>query len=1270
VKELVFLPPNGGAGYPLGTGAIFAAPPSQRWADFSDNYYNLVNRAAALRMETASDGTVTVESTDGSFSQQYQILLNIGTDTYRICNRANERCLEVANGSLSSGAEIRETDYLALPYQQWRRVVVGSYSKFVNVYSGLYLTANGTGTIAGGGVVQLSDNASNAQQWSIPYVTHFPKKGSSRSEVSGDFVEKYNASHWYGWGLYPEVGGVSTSNDPTHFIPMWWNNRQDRTADMLLRRAEWAVSDVPKYLMGFNEPNHSDQANMSVQTALNEWSRAEQVNLPLIGPQHDYAWGSWYTSFFDQADAMGARIDEGGGHIYPTSSSVNYDSFNSGVTDGYNAQNGRLQWVTEWNWVNWGGAATWTDDQLYSVVAETLWRYENNPWVKRHEFFAFSAYWANGAPGALQKDGNILPLGRLYSAWDGDLTTRENTWYNLHNRGYNSQLQNNAGAPGLTSINTVDSSINWYLAPAGGGKYFIVSYQGLRLSSDGTNVSLSLAGTTGTAVEWILTPVATAPAHYGWYYLEHPASGKRLDSANGSTFAMTTDTDNSPRWRFIKAYHPASVATQWLADQSGLWSEGAKWLGGSSPPGGLGATADFSTLNIASDRTITLDASRSVGALKFGDTSGSQKWTLSSSGGSVLTLDAQGNTPAIVVNQNTATISASIAGANGFIKSGSGTLLLSGANSYRGETEVVGGVIAVTNNTALGGGPLSFTINTGGVGKLQVSNDISLANPINVNGSASGSPTTGVIESTGNNTLKGNITWNTTGGVNTSFVSQSGTLSLNGDFATAGSVTGTRILNLGGAGDLIFNGDISDGVATLSLVKGGNGKLTLSGINSHSGSTTVTAGILAVTSEAALGSGSLSFTDTSAGLGKLQVSNNITISNSININGSASGSTTSGVIESTGNNTLNGAISWNTTGGANASIVSQSGLLTLSGNITPSGSVIGSRALNLGGAGNILVNGSIINGTATLSLIKGGTGLLTLAGVQNFTGPTTVSSGTLLINGSTAGSATTVANGASLGGGGTAGAVNIQAGGSINPGSSGVGTLSIGDTILSGTLAIDVASAASSDRLNVSGNVTLGGTLAISAPAGLPAGTVFTIINKTSAGSVSGTFAGNPQDSLFIASGNTWIVSYTGGDGNDVTLTVATAQQQWQWDHFGADWNNPAVAGELVDLDGDGAGNLLERAFGGDPNVFESGLLPAVDPSAPLLSIVYRKSKAATDLTVTVQESADLAGTSWAPATGTSTLISDNGTVEIIRFTSPAAGATKKFIRTSVTTGE
>jgi hypothetical protein len=54
----------------------------------------------------------------------------------------------------------------------------------------------------------------------------------------------------------------------------------------------------------------------------------------------------------------------------------------------------------------------------------------------------------------------------------------------------------------------------------------------------------------------------------------------------------------------------------------------------------------------------------------------------------------------------------------------------------------------------------------------------------------------------------------------------------------------------------------------------------------------------------------------------------------------------------------------------------------------------------------------------------------------------------------------------------------------------------------------------------------------------LPIGTVFTVIDSTSAIPISGTFSNLPDNSSFTAGNNTFQVSYEGGDGNDLTVTV------------------------------------------------------------------------------------------------------------------------------------
>src|SRR6185312_3087137 len=126
----------------------------------------------------------------------------------------------------------------------------------------------------------------------------------------------------------------------------------------------------------------------------------------------------------------------------------------------------------------------------------------------------------------------------------------------------------------------------------------------------------------------------------------------------------------------------------WSANVDGLWSDTNRWTGGTIA-NGASFTADFSTLNITSDRTVTLDNSRSIGTLKFGDLSGTQNWTVTSGIGNILTLDSGSSAaPSIVVNQNTAALATTLAGANGFAKTGIGTLVLAGPSSISGSVTI------------------------------------------------------------------------------------------------------------------------------------------------------------------------------------------------------------------------------------------------------------------------------------------------------------------------------------------------------------------------------------------------------------------------------------------------------------------------------------------------------------------------------------------------------------------------------------------------------
>ncbi len=215
------------------------------------------------------------------------------------------------------------------------------------------------------------------------------------------------------------------------------------------------------------------------------------------------------------------------------------------------------------------------------------------------------------------------------------------------------------------------------------------------------------------------------------------------------------------------------------------------------------------------------------------------------------------------------------------------------------------------------------------------------------------------------------------------------------------------------------------------VTKLGAGTLTLSGANTYTGPTTVQGGTLVVGGASALGTGRVNMTG-----GTLNLSGHNATLNSI-----ASTVTTS-VIQNASATPVT-----LTTGGDNTSTTYAS----------------------------VLADGT---GGGSLSVVKTGSGALTLSGTNTYTGTTAINGGVLNVNGSLASPSVSVAGSAGIGGSGTLnGSVTVNNGGVINAGYQGLGALSIANLTL-GATAGDLATVnltAGATEINVGGTLTLNG---------------------------------------------------------------------------------------------------------------------------------------------------------------------------------------------------
>ena len=328
---------------------------------------------------------------------------------------------------------------------------------------------------------------------------------------------------------------------------------------------------------------------------------------------------------------------------------------------------------------------------------------------------------------------------------------------------------------------------------------------------------------------------------------------------------------------------------------------------------------------------------------------------------------------------------------------GTGTMTLSGANTFTGDTTLLGGgtlTLNVNHDSALGTG--TFLIRANGAAPT-IDNTSGATRTIS---NAQVWDSNFTFTGTNNLTMTGPVTING----NRAVTVTDGTLEVDGNIGQSGGRTMTKA----GAGTLVFNG-----------------------ANSYTGTTTIQAGTVSINSiknfplvANAGGEPSSLGAPVNTANGTIGIG---TSTNAATLRYTGTGDTTNRVINQ-GGSTVGATLDQSGTG-----------LLTFTGNVTASGG--GSKTLTLQGstAGRGEIAGIISNnsGANLTSLTKAGTGTWTLSGTNTYTGVTNVDNGTLLVNGnnSAATGNVTVAAIATLGGYGTIGGItNIL--GTHSPGAS------------------------------------------------------------------------------------------------------------------------------------------------------------------------------------------------------------------------------------------
>ncbi len=458
----------------------------------------------------------------------------------------------------------------------------------------------------------------------------------------------------------------------------------------------------------------------------------------------------------------------------------------------------------------------------------------------------------------------------------------------------------------------------------------------------------------------------------------------------------------------------------------------------------------------------------------------------------------------VTVSSNAIAAAGAIGGAFSLTKLGAGRLTLAGANTFSGGIYIKAGTLAnLTGVRAINGndnwGPATSTIY---LGDATVGADATLQDNGDGNGLSDSSHPINVVSGAGTRTIS-------YGGSGAGLVN--GPITLNNNLTVGNN--GTKQFKLGssvtGTGNLTIASTFNNATWPFELT---------GAINPVGAITNITTSICPVTISGAIGTNVTAVVQnsTSSGLtlSGTNTCSNILVSLGTLQFGGRSSSNAVVTVTSSGTNDVQASY-------AIAGLNDDSGVggivLNNKNNSTNTLRLVGSGAYSFAG---VLRNGT--NGVATaLALTKSGSGTQTLGGVNTYSGATAVSNGTLVVNGTlAAGSAVTVYTNATLGGSGTIdGPVTVNAGGAIQPSSSGgVNTLTLANSSsptfgATSTLKIRVPTSSTADKVilsNASAIFACGNLNLVIDITGLSAGaTGLTIVDASvhGAGGVSGSFA-------------------------------------------------------------------------------------------------------------------------------------------------------------------
>lgn len=217
---------------------------------------------------------------------------------------------------------------------------------------------------------------------------------------------------FYTWTAAPP-GELDEAGGEVEFVPMIWGAADVNAASLA------AAQEHGPYLLGFNEPDRADQANMSVQQALDLWPQMMAAGTVLGSPAvaSDAATpGSWLDWFMVEAERLGYRVDFIALHHYSADFGTEEAlesllAYLEAVHDRY----GLPIWLTEYALLDHEDEGNIpTTAQAAAYAAASVRALEEVRYVDRYAWFSLTSWELVPTLALYDADGTETDVGEAY----------------------------------------------------------------------------------------------------------------------------------------------------------------------------------------------------------------------------------------------------------------------------------------------------------------------------------------------------------------------------------------------------------------------------------------------------------------------------------------------------------------------------------------------------------------------------------------------------------------------------------------------------------------------------------------------------------------------------------------------------------------------------------------------------------------------------------------------------------------------------------------